>query len=940
MKVSLTPHHVLNAAGGPRMADVLRDAMRDAVEVSVAVAFVHMSGLQLLLTALKAAPAARVRVLTSTYLDVTEPQALCSLRATLGDNLRVQHGPRGFHAKCHLLVLRGDRRVGWVGSSNWTLSGLRDNIEWNTRVDEPDAFQAAQTEFESLWSRDDVRAIDDAFIKEYAAQREPRALTSAVDDPRSHLADAKTAYLSPPQPTLVQQEALRRLAAMRDEGAERALVVAATGTGKTLLAAFEAERSHAQTLLFVAHRKDIVTQAEREFARVFGESPARDVLVEGAAPTGRPFVFVTIQGLLGAAGAALLTRAYDLVVVDEFHHAEAPGWQRALGSLKTRFLLGLTATPERADGRNVMELCDWNVAYEIRLPAAIRDGFLLPFHYFGIADDTVDYERVPRRNGAFVEDALGEALSLTERADLLLRHAIEKGYDGPRRVAVAFCAGVAHARFMCDEFERRSVRAAVVYGETPLDERARIYVALQDPKDPLEWLFVAEALNEGVDLPAINTVAFLRPTESSVVFLQQLGRGLRKHPSTRLLTVLDLVGRHRGAFEPLRALHDPSATPTARSTLVSRAVGTTITPPEGCEILLEDRTIEVLEKVRAMTRTRAEKIEDLYQKLKAELGHVPRPIDFWSRPEVTLREVYNAHGGWSGLRVKMGDANAWERELDPEGALAQLLRAAEKNLQQPRVYGYAALWAASDPTRDLVAEYDRFFNVHPQWKVEQRETTEGDRRTFVHENLTAVLRRASVVDVVRTKDQWKPAIEAALRKGEVRDALRERLLPTLAADHQLRHGGVLRTPDALRRFAAYSRQEIVNHFGEQYDPARHNVGVVKMRLHARHYALLASLDTSGAREEHQYENRFDGPRRFVWSSQNKMSPTNAAGSIIARQRELGVTLHLFVAPRTHAPSRYLGEVTVERHKSERPMCVWFALPEAVPDAVLREIEGE
>jgi HKD family nuclease len=183
------PHHVLNATGGPRMADVLCDAMRDAVDVSVAVAFVHMSGLQLLLTALKATPGARVRVLTSTYLDVTEPQALSSLRANLGENLRVQHGPRGFHAKCHLLVLRGDRRVGWIGSSNWTLSGLRDNIEWNTRIDDPAAFQAALAEFESLWSRVDVRAIDDAFIAEYTRQRALRALTIVGDGPSPHLAE-------------------------------------------------------------------------------------------------------------------------------------------------------------------------------------------------------------------------------------------------------------------------------------------------------------------------------------------------------------------------------------------------------------------------------------------------------------------------------------------------------------------------------------------------------------------------------------------------------------------------------------------------------------------------------------------------------------------------------------------------------------------------------
>ncbi|MDP3275577.1 MAG: DUF3427 domain-containing protein [Deltaproteobacteria bacterium] len=920
------------------MADVLVAALADTTDAAVSVAFVQSSGLHLLLSGLAAARlrGARVRVLTSTYLDVTEPQALRALQALPGVELRVQDGPQGFHAKAHLLVSHG-AKTGWVGSSNWSRAGLRDNVEWNVRVDDPATFEEAWQRFEELWRRPDVVTPDAHFLAAYTARWKALRLAALAPPPVAMVAEKTVAYAPVPTPTAIQHAALQLLAAQRAQGVRRALVVAATGVGKTLLAAFDAHAAGARKILFVAHRKDIVAQAAKEFARVFGGALDAEVLIDGARPhepTGggapRDAAFVTIQSLSGKGAAALRARSWDYVVVDEFHHAEAERWKKTLFALDARFLLGLTATPERADGRNVMDLCDGNVVFEVRLPEAIRMGALLRFHYFGIADDeAVDYGAI---RGEKDEDAIGRALSVTSRVDLVLRHAAEKGYDGVKRVGVGFCAGVRHAEFMRDEFAARGHAAAVVHGGTPTDERAAIYENLQSLTHPLQWIFVADVLNEGVDLPAINTVLFLRPTESSVVFLQQLGRGLRKYPGTEVLTVLDFVGLHRGAFESLLALHDPNGVPTVQSRAVARALHRPITPPEGCEIILEDKTLQVLEKVRKLTQSKRARVEDAYRVAREQLGRAPLPVDGLRVSDLTSATVRTSHGGWRALRVAMGDADAWERELEAGSLLDTLLGVAERNFQLQRVDGYAALWAALDVDDDLAAAYARFFDEQPQWRAEYTERG----RTEVIEALVALLTKAGG-DSLWQGNTWVATLAKALRVPAVRASVRARLAATMASDYQLRHGGVLRAPADLRPFASYTRQEIVNHFGEQYDPTIHNLGVLRSQLHPGHYVLLARIDTSGAKAEHQYANRVLDRRRFAWTSQNKMTPVNKAGAFVARQQELGARVHLFAAPGSHTPYRYLGEVRAISLENSGPMRVTFELPEAMPDAVFEAL---
>lgn len=706
-------------------------------------------------------------------------------------------------------------------------------------------------------------------------------------------------------------------------------MVAATGVGKTYLAAFDAQSMGAKRILFIAHRKDILVQAEAAFRRVLGFKPeAACLLYESEEVGSQPFVFATVATLASLAKKAhpFLKTAFDYVVVDEFHHADAKTWRKVLDTIKTKFLLGITATPERADGRDILELCNFNIAYEVRLPQAIERKVLIPFHYFGIPDEGLSDERIPWKDGQFVPDQLEAELQLPERVVNLIRNAEEKGFDGAKRVALGFCQSQKHAKYLHEKFREKGIESAVLVGDDERAVRDDIYKRLQDPTDPLEWLFVVDLLNEGVDLPAVNVIAMLRPTESMPLFLQQLGRGLRKSPGTEVLTVLDFVGHHKNAFLPLEAMNDPAGH-FANADQATKELA--LSPPPFCEFLLEDRTIEILKTIKERTKTRKVRAKEAYLKLKSELGRPPQPIDFWGQRDLpSFSEIRSAFKSWIRARREMGDALPWEKKLVDESPLAKLLSHAEKNWQQQRVTPYAALWAAADPRDTLMAGYKKFLASHPHWEAERDPAASEQRlRNMLENHMPAACwsTKGFVPEVVR-----------ALKVEAVRDAVRDRLKPTLAQDYRIRHGGILRTPDLLRLFSPYSRPEAVNHFGVQYDPTKHNEGFLEVT--PGHFIIIAKLDTSDAKREHQYVNRL---RRnlieFEWSSQNQQRRDNSDGKNVTEQATNGSRLFLFVKPKSHDDAVFLGEVRFVSAKGDGPMNVLFRLPVAVPKHVADEV---
>lgn len=912
-----------NLPGELRMLDVLRNGLRTSRRMSMSVSFLRFSGLQLIVDELKAFVAAggHARILTSTYLGVTQPEALAVLAGLEGVDVRLQiaqqRGAQGFHPK--FVVFEGGDLECWVGSSNLSKGGLATNVEANLRQVSREVVEEVRRTFERLWDDEFTQPITERLRDAYA-----RALLDAAHTrmPAPALRIDVPTVAGPrgePVPNVAQTEALSSLARLRERGERRAVVIAAPGVGKTFLAAFDALAAGARSVLFVSHRLEHLEQAERTFARVFGERRETGMVYSGRKEPFADLVFTTVQSAVGS--VPLLERAFDYLVIDEFHHAAAPSYQRLLERIEPGFLLGLTATPERQDGHDVIRICDFNVAYEVRLVEAINRDWLVPFHYFGIADETVDWDASFWRKRHFDPKKMENALMLEERVDHILEHALEKGYDGRRRATVGFCAGVRHAQFMTEQVRRRGFAAEHLTGVDDLGRRREIYDALEDPDDPLEWLFVADLLNEGVDIPGLNSLLFLRPTDSSTIFIQQLGRGLRLSPDCEVLTALDFVGHHRNAWLTIEALADRAAPPGP-----STVPGLEITPPRHCEIVLDDLTRDILVKVREQSLTKRDECVEAYEKLLEEVGP-PFPIDLIGRSDVPeLGQFRYAFDSWRKLRVEMGDAESWERKLDEDALGARLLAAAELNWQQPRVYAYALLWGICHSPDDPTRGYQEFFERFPRWRPEHAELG----TTSAWKSL-----RKKVGEEMIEGRALAPEVFEQIPRDELLGHVERRLRYTLELDYQQRHGGVLRTPDQLVLHRNYDRPEVINYFGQQYDPAVHNKGFLELEAPdgTPHIVLITKIDTSGAKREFQYDNALLDATTFRWQSQNRQRQNNAAGRKVTEHEERGEPIHIFAQPKSHRSPFYLGTATVAAVEGNGPMNVTFRLHERVPAEV-------
>jgi len=634
-------------------------AIRQANEIDLAVAFVKSSGLALLFGALSDAiliRGARLRILTSDYLDVTDPAALrrLLLLAERGAEVRLfETGDHSFHLKAYICVRSDWGQALWgsafIGSSNISRMALTDGLEWNYRVDHPEDladpaashFREIRDEFQILFDHDKARTLDHAWIDAYEIRRRVQRLplAHAWDEPEEPR----------PQPSPVQAEALVALEATRLAGYTRGLVVMATGLGKTYLAAFDSERLQARRVLFVAHREEILLQAEASFQRV--RPSARIGWYGGGRKDfeGVDLVFASIQTLGRAEHLALFEPGhFDYVVVDEFHHAAAPIYRRLLQHFRPRFLLGLTATPERTDQSDILSLCDDNLVYSRRLFDGVELGLLCPFVYYGIYDETVDYREIPWRNGRFDPTALSHQLATLGRARHALRHWRDKAQDR----TLAFCVSTAHADFMAERFRQAGVRAAAVYAGSSLDRGAALEAL---GRGELQVLFSVDLFNEGVDLPAVDTVMMLRPTESKILFLQQLGRGLRRHPGKRHLVVLDFIANHKGFLNKPQALFDCGSRYQDLAAFGRQVRDGQLRLPPGCFANYDLAIIDFL------TRLSGKGLETDYQALKESAGRRPTLTEVF-RARADLKDLRRTGGHWWALVRDQGDLEPAEAD--------------------------------------------------------------------------------------------------------------------------------------------------------------------------------------------------------------------------------------------------------------------------------------
>lgn len=639
----------------------LLHGIQHATEIDMAVAFTKATGLRLLFADLKEAldpsdecprPPARLRVITSDYLDVTDPEALRSLMLLQerGAQVRVyESAGSSFHMKAYLFVRQEGRAikgVAYVGSSNISRQALQDGLEWNYRIDasgpewSPDhvGFVEIRSRFEELFADPRAVPLTHSWIEAYELRRRLSPMP---------VVPGSNEHEPPPEPNAIQIEALSALAQTRDEGYRRGLVVMATGLGKTWLAAFDSQQMNAKRVLFVAHREEILFQAETTFLRI--RPQARVGFYTGQVKDQEVVILCASVQTLGKLEHLSLfpPRHFDYVVVDEFHHASAPTYRRLLGHFEPRFLLGLTATPDRTDQSDILSLCDDNLVFSRDLFMGVTSGLLVPFHYYGIFDQEVNYRVIPWRNGRFDPEQLSNKLATLARA----RHAFKEWKDRAQQRTLAFCVSIRHADFMARHFRQLGVKAEAVYAGSEL-ARGEALEQLTDGR--LQVIFSVDLFNEGVDLPCIDTVMLLRPTESKILFLQQLGRGLRTATDKNHLVILDFIGNHKSFLHKPQALFNAGATYKALAEFARRVEQNRLELPEGCFVNYDLKLIEFLKELDG------DGAQKEYEALRETLGRRPTLAEFY-RAGASIRQMRAQHGGWFSFVDAMGDLGPEER---------------------------------------------------------------------------------------------------------------------------------------------------------------------------------------------------------------------------------------------------------------------------------------
>lgn len=703
----------------------LLNSLKRADSVDIVVSFLMESGVRMLLGELDNAlkRGAKIRILTGNYLGITQPSALYLIKHKLGEQVDLRfynEKNRSFHPKSYMFHYK-DYSTIYIGSSNISKSALTSGIEWNYRFSsktDSHNYEKFYNTFLDLFEHHSI-VIDDDELKRYSKNWHRPAVSKDLD--RYDLQDDETANnLALFEPRGAQIEALCALENTRAEGAGRALVHAATGVGKTYLAAFDSKDY--ERVLFVAHREEILKQAAQSFKNVRnsddygffdGESKCTD----------KSMIFASVATL---GRSEYLNNKYfasdyfNYIVIDEFHHAVNDQYQRIVNYFKPQFLLGLTATPERMDGRNIYEICDYNVPYEISLKEAINKGMLVPFHYYGIFDDT-DYSKLHIVRGRYDEKELNETyIGNVHRYELIYKYYCKYG----SRQALGFCCSKEHAREMAREFSSRGIPSVAVFSDASGEYTEKRNVAIQKLKNgEIRAIFSVDMFNEGVDITSVDMVMFLRPTESPIVFLQQLGRGLRKCRGKEFLTVLDFIGNYEKAGR-VRFLLEGKSDMYREGYHLSD----TLRFPDDCMVDFDLKLIDLFAEMDRKHLKLKDQVINEYFRVKDLLGKRPTRLDLFTYMDDNIYETAITHSKDNPFKRyleflnDLGELSQIEVEFY-KGIGREFISLLE-NTNMSKVYKMPVLMAFYNNSdvlmevseKQLLSSWKEFFSTGTNWK--------------------------------------------------------------------------------------------------------------------------------------------------------------------------------------------------------------------------------
>ena len=617
---------------GRKVLSSIEEELSNCESFMISVAFITMSGITPLLQTLKELEMKGVsgKILTTDYLTFSEPKALDKLASLQNIELKMYRSNKaqqGFHTKGYLFQHNGSYSI-IVGSSNMTLSALTCNKEWNTKLVSTEQGEYAKnvlSEFDDLWNSDFAVPYND-FINQY--REEYRIIKEQKRIAKEHQVVELEQYKL--RPNLMQVEFIKNLKSLRENGAKRALLISATGTGKTYASAFALREENPRKALFIVHREQIAKQALKSYKKVFGKTKQFGLLSGTQKDYNADYLFATMQMMSKKSIIEQFAPdTFDTIIIDEVHRAGADSYQRIMSYFKPKFWLGMTASPERMDGFNIFELFDYNIAYEIRLGQALEENLLCPFHYFGITELDVDGQTID-------DNASFNHLVCDERVNHIIEQAEYYGHSGKRVKGLVFCRNINDGKALSEKFNLRGYRTIFLSGDTSQDVReASIERLTQDEyENGLDYIFTVDIFNEGVDIPEVNQVIMLRPTQSPVIFVQQLGRGLRKTEEKEYVVILDFIGNYSNNFMiPIALSGDRSYNKDTIRRYVregSRIIpgGSTIHFDE----ISKKRIFDAIDKTNIMNSVRF--LQEKYFALKNKLGKIPSILDFYEYGEI------------------------------------------------------------------------------------------------------------------------------------------------------------------------------------------------------------------------------------------------------------------------------------------------------------------
>jgi superfamily II DNA or RNA helicase len=889
-----------NSPGEPRLLHQLHTEIETAHRIDVVMAFIRRSGIRPLLEPLRqhCEQGGQLRVLTTTYTGSTECGALEELR-DLGAEIRVSYDTSStrLHAKAWLFFRDQGISTSYVGSSNLTYAAQVSGLEWNVRASgarNPHVVEKISAVFDAYWESGDF----EPFVAEEFRRRTHQERTTSLT------------LLSPVEIRLepFQERLLEEIEVARDRGHHRNLLVSATGTGKTVMAAVDYARLRSEvpraTLLFVAHRTEILEQSISTYRHALRDGSFGELWVGGNRPKQWKHVFASIQSLSRSDLENLAPDHFDVVVVDEFHHAAAKSYRDLLDRVRPRELLGLTATPERADDLLVLDYFDGRIAAELRLWDAIDQHRLVPFTYYGLHDN-VDLTHVPWKRGrGYDVEGLANVYTANDAwARLVLDQTTRRVDDLHAMRTLGFCVSVEHARFMARVFSRLGVPSAAVWGDST--EEARRTALEQLRRGEINVLFSVDLFNEGVDLPNVDTLLLLRPTDSPTLFLQQLGRGLRKCEGKHSCLVLDFVGQHRREFRFDRRFS--ALLGGSRKHVENQVKDGFPFLPAGCHMELDRKTREiVLESIRrAIPSHWPARVSEL-RKLRGE-GRADSLAEFLNESGLDLEDVYDGRRSWSELQ---------------EAAGAHLLAAGPEEESLRRACG--RLLHVDDLER--LDAYRVLLRARQRPAAPVPVTRDGRLIRMLLSSLLseAIHKEASLEDGLTLL--WKhPQVRAEL--VELFDLLAERL------DHH--HFRLERHEEVpLQVHARYTKAEIIAAFAPENRATTPPWQTGVRWVPAEKADLLAfTLDktTGQFSPTTRYRDYAISQTLIHWESQSATRADSETGLRYRNHVRQGSSVMLFARLRQSDRSFwFLGPATYVRHERERPMAVTWRLDHRLP----------